>query len=67
MRSGKKASENDYAIFFSKNAQNFRKLEFDGNIFDKLFLVHESFCEKWVKKQFRSNLSWKKVSSLGSK
>ena len=32
MRSGKKASENDYAIFFSKNAQNFRKLEFDGNI-----------------------------------
>ena len=35
MRSGKKASENDYAFFFSKNAQNFRKLEFDGNIFDK--------------------------------
>ena len=35
-------------VFFSKNAQKFSDLEFNGTNLDKRFLVHEPFCEKWV-------------------
>ena len=38
-------------FFFPKNAQKFCDLEFNDTTLDKLFLVHEPFCEKWVKIQ----------------
>ena len=37
-----------FFFFFLKTGTKFSDLEFNGTTLDKLFLVHEPFCERWV-------------------
>ena len=37
-----------FFFFFGKTGTKFSDLEFNGTTLDKLFLVHEPFCERWV-------------------